>query len=143
VPQPKTDRERAINELARDLPAHWDYGPVDAPIVYAALERLRTDKPRVLYVMLGEGDEWAHAGRYDLYLDATFRADRFIHRVWDTLQSLPEYAEPDDAARDDGSRAAARRRRTGTATAPRCRPPSRRGCWRSGPAFRRSACAKA
>jgi Type I phosphodiesterase / nucleotide pyrophosphatase len=92
VPQPRTDRERAINELAADLPLYWDYGPPDAPIVYAALERLRTDKPRVLYIMLGEGDEWAHAGRYDLYLDATFRADRFIHRMWDTLQSMPEYA---------------------------------------------------
>ena len=79
-------------------------GPFDAPIVYAALETLRTDKPRVLYIMLGEGDEWAHAGRYDLYLDATFRADRFIERVWDTLQSIPEYAESDDAARDDRSR---------------------------------------
>src|SRR5258708_25047727 len=42
--------------------------------------------------MLGESDEWAHAGRYDLYLDSAFRADRFIHRVWDTLQSMPEYA---------------------------------------------------
>ena len=92
VPQPKTDRERAINELAADLPLYWDYGPPDAPIVYAALERLRTDKPRVLYILLGEGDEWAHAGRYDLYLDATIRADRFIKRVWDTLQSMPEYA---------------------------------------------------
>jgi hypothetical protein len=92
VPQPRTDRERAINELAADLPLYWDYGPPDAPIVYAALERLRTDKPRVLYIMLGEGDEWAHEGRYDLYLDATFRADRFIHRMWDTLQSMPEYA---------------------------------------------------
>jgi arylsulfatase A-like enzyme len=42
--------------------------------------------------MLGEGDEWAHAGRYDLYLDATLRADRFIERIWKTLQSIPEYA---------------------------------------------------
>jgi hypothetical protein len=92
IPLPKTDRERAINELAADLPPYWDYGPFDAPIVYAALECLRTSKPRVLYVMLGEGDEWAHAGRYDLYLDAAFRADRFIRRVWETLQSLPEYA---------------------------------------------------
>ena len=71
MPAPKTDRERAINELAADLPRYWDYGPYDAPMVYAALESLRTSKPRVLYVMLGEGDEWAHAGRYDLYLDAT------------------------------------------------------------------------
>jgi hypothetical protein len=92
VPSPKTERERAINELATDLPAYWSYGPFDAPIVYAALESLRTSRPRVLYVMLGEGDEWAHAGRYDLYLDATWRADRFIERVWNTLQTIPEYA---------------------------------------------------
>ena len=92
VPSPKTERERAINELATDLPAYWEYGPFDAPIVYAALESLRTTKPRVLYIMLGEGDEWAHAGRYDLYLDATWRSDRFIARVWNTLQSIPEYA---------------------------------------------------
>ena len=78
--------------MASDLPRHWDYGPVDAPIVYAAIETLRTRKPRVLYVMLGEGDEWAHQGRYDLYLDATFRADRFIERIWTTVQAIPEYA---------------------------------------------------
>jgi len=92
VPSPTTERERAINELAADLPAYWEYGPFDAPIVYAALESLRTTKPRVLYIMLGEGDEWAHAGRYDLYLDATWRSDRFIARIWSTLQSIPEYA---------------------------------------------------
>ena len=91
VPVARTERERAINELAADLPRHWEYGPVDAPIVYAALESLRTSRPRVLYVMLGEGDEWAHSGRYDLYLDATLRADRFIQRLWETVESLPEY----------------------------------------------------
>jgi hypothetical protein len=92
VPAPATDRERTINELAADLPPFWSYGPVDAPIVAASLEHLRTRKPRVLYLMLGEGDEWAHQNRYDLYLDATFRADRFIGRLWETAQSLPEYA---------------------------------------------------
>lgn len=91
VPSPKTDRQRAINEMAQDLPPYWSYGTFDAPIVAAAIECLRTDKPRVMYVMLGEGDEWAHEGRYDLYLDAAQRADRFIKRIWDTLQSLPEY----------------------------------------------------
>jgi len=91
-PQPSTDRAREINQLANDLPRYWGYGPFDAPIVYAALDYLRTKQPRVLYLMLGEGDEWAHEGRYDLYLDATLRADRFIQRIWDTVQSLPEYA---------------------------------------------------
>ena len=93
VPAPATDREHAINELAADLPRLWGYGPPDAPIVYAALEQLRTRRPRVLYVMLGEGDEWAHEGRYDLYLDATQRADRFIERIWNAAQSMPEYRD--------------------------------------------------
>ena len=92
-------RRRATDARARDQRArrptcrvYWDYGAVDAPIVYAALERLRTRKPRVLYVMLGEGDEWAHAGPLrSLSGRARSRADRFIRRVWDTLQSLPDY----------------------------------------------------
>lgn len=92
VPNATTDRERAIDQLAADLPRFWSYGPVDAPVVYAAIETLRTRTPRVLYVMLGEGDEWAHQGRYDLYLDATFRADRFIERIWTVAQAIPEYA---------------------------------------------------
>ena len=91
VPSPRTEHERAINVLAADLPPYWDYGTFDAPIMYAAWDALRMSKPRVLYVMLGEGDEWAHVGRYDLYLDATRRADDFVRRTWETLQSLPQY----------------------------------------------------
>jgi hypothetical protein len=93
VPNAASDRERAINQLALDLPRYWDYGPFDAPIVYAALEHLRTKQARVLYVMLGEGDEWAHQGRYDLYLDATSRADRFIERIWSTIQTVDAYRD--------------------------------------------------
>ena len=89
--QARTGAAQAINELATDLPAFWEYGPVDAPIVYAAIDALKTKKPRVLYIMLGEGDEWAHQGRYDLYLDATTRADRFIQRIWTLVQSMKEY----------------------------------------------------
>jgi hypothetical protein len=92
VPAPSSDRDRAINQLAADLPRYWEYGPFDAPMVYAALEHLKTKQPRVLYVLLGEGDEWAHEARYDLYLDSTRRADDFIQRLWDTAQSMPGYA---------------------------------------------------
>jgi hypothetical protein len=92
MPSPATERERAINELAAALPRYWEYGPFDAPIVEAALETLRTRTPRALYVMLGEVDEWAHEGRYDLYLDAAWRSDRFIERLWNAVQAMPEYA---------------------------------------------------
>jgi hypothetical protein len=92
VPEPKTEREHLINDLAADLPPYWGYGTFDAPVIYAAIEALHTSQPRVLYIMLGDVDEWAHEGRYELYLDAAQRGDRFIKRVWDTLQSLPAYA---------------------------------------------------
>jgi hypothetical protein len=93
VPSPATDRQREINQLARDVPTFWDYGTVDAPMIYAAWDAMRTTHPRVVYVMLGEGDEWAHQGRYDQYLDATRRADDFIRRTWELAQSLPEYKD--------------------------------------------------
>jgi len=41
--------------------------------------------------MLDETDEWAHGRRYDLYLDAAHRADRFLKRLWQAAQSLPAY----------------------------------------------------
>jgi hypothetical protein len=91
VPRPRTDRERAVNDLADDLPPIWEGAPLDAPIMHAAFECLRSRKPRVLYVLLGETDEWAHETRYDLYLDAAYRSDRFIRRMWEAAQSMPEY----------------------------------------------------
>lgn len=92
VPSPSTPREREINQLAVDLPPLWRYGPFDAPVVYAALEALRTTRPRVLYLMLGDTDEWAHQGRYDMYLEAAYRSDEFVRRLWAVLQSTSGYA---------------------------------------------------
>ncbi len=87
-----TDRERLINEFSVELPPYWGETRFDAPTGLGALEYLRNHQPRVLYVMLGETDEWAHGRRYDLYLDSARRNDRFIRTLWETAQSLPQYA---------------------------------------------------
>ena len=92
ITDPKTDRDRAINEFADDLPPYWGETRADAPTGAGALEYLKRNRPRVLYVMLGETDEWAHGRRYDLYLDAAQRNDRFVRDLWETAQSMPEYA---------------------------------------------------
>jgi hypothetical protein len=92
VANAKTDRDRVLNEFAEELPPYWGATRFDAPTFIGALEYLRTHKPRVLYVMLGETDEWAHQRRYDLYLDSAWRNDRMIRRLWDAAQALPEYA---------------------------------------------------
>ena len=44
-----------------------------------------------MFVGFGETDEWAHAGRYDLYLTAAHHVDDFVRRLWELAQSLPQY----------------------------------------------------
>jgi hypothetical protein len=92
VHDPRSDRESLFNEFASELPPLWGATRLDAPTIFGALEYLRTRKPRVLYVMLGETDEWAHERRYDLYLDSAWRNDRMIKRLWEAAQAMPEYA---------------------------------------------------
>jgi hypothetical protein len=91
VSNPSTPVERALNDLAADLPPYWGTVRFDAVTMQGALHYLRARQPRLLYVMLGDTDEWAHERRYDLYLDAAERSDRFIRTMWETVQSLPGY----------------------------------------------------
>jgi hypothetical protein len=80
-----------LNAIARDLPRNWAGVRYDAITFRGALEHLKAEKPRVLYLSLGETDDWAHAGRYELYLDAAAVADDQLRRLWETLQSMDEY----------------------------------------------------
>ena len=91
VSHPRTLVERALNDRAADLPPYWGTVRFDGVTMQGALHYLKTRRPGVLYVMLGDTDEWAHERRYDLYLDAAWRSDRFIRTLWETAQSLPGY----------------------------------------------------
>jgi hypothetical protein len=64
---------------------------LDAFPFHTALEYLKIKKPRVLYLSLGETDEWAHMGRYDLYLRAAHRFDQYVKELWEAAQAMPEY----------------------------------------------------
>lgn len=91
-PLPLSDREKTLNDLLARSTRMWADESPDSIVCEAAIECLTRRKPRVLYVMLGETDEWAHARRYDLYIDSARRSDAFIERLWTTAQSMPEYA---------------------------------------------------
>jgi hypothetical protein len=60
---------------------------------YAAMEYLKTKKPRVLYIAYGETDEWAHSGHYRDYLNAAHQIDKWIEELWKYLQSDPQYKD--------------------------------------------------
>jgi hypothetical protein len=91
--EPLTHQQRQVNEMVRELPRLWRGNVYDVVTHRAAMEHLKRHRPRVLYVGLGETDEWAHARRYDLYLESAQRSDRYLREIWDTLQSMPEYRD--------------------------------------------------
>jgi hypothetical protein len=90
--EPLSEQEKTVNALLPDLPRLWPGNAFDVVTQRFSVEYLRKHRPRVFYVMLGETDEWGHMRRYDCYLDAARRGDDYLRRLWETLQSMPEYA---------------------------------------------------
>jgi len=58
---------------------------------FAGREYLKTYRPKVLYIAMGETDAFAHDGLYDQYLGAAHAEDAMIADLWSILQSLPQY----------------------------------------------------
>jgi hypothetical protein len=86
-----TPRLEFLNQLKAELPRLFDGVPFDAIPFYTALEYLKQKRPRVLFLSLGETDEWAHRGDYPQYLHAAHQVDDYLRRLWSTLQTMPEY----------------------------------------------------
>jgi len=68
-------------------------GQKDQLTVEKGLAKLKTDKPRVLFIGLGGTDGAAHNGRYDNYLKSAHFFDQSVKKVWETVQSTPEYKD--------------------------------------------------
>lgn len=87
-----TSAERLLNKMREDAYKPWQEEEcLDVFTHHAAMEWLRTRKPRVLYIAYGETDEWAHAGKYRSYLDAGKQVDTWIKEIWNFVQSDPQY----------------------------------------------------
>jgi len=85
-------RLRFLNEVAEESPHYWPSVRFDYTTFHGAVEYVKARQPRVLYLALGETDDWAHDGRYDMYLDSAKRSDDYVRRLWELLQTLPQYA---------------------------------------------------
>jgi Type I phosphodiesterase / nucleotide pyrophosphatase len=88
-----TEREKSLNEMMAFIPRYWPDNAFDVFTMGAASSALQRRKPRVLYLGLGETDEWGHGRRYDLYLDAANKSDRFLAETWEWLQKDPQYKD--------------------------------------------------
>lgn len=57
----------------------------------AAKDYLQRHHPKILYLGLGETDEYAHAKNYDMYLRKCAEADRIINELWHWVETTPGY----------------------------------------------------
>jgi hypothetical protein len=57
------------------------------------LSYIKTRHPRIVYIGYGETDDFAHDARYDEYLMAANRTDRFIEELWRLIQNDADYKD--------------------------------------------------
>ena len=85
-------REQLLNELVTTTTRVFPTELFDSLVFHAAHEHFLANKPRVLFVSFLETDAWGHAGRYDLVLESANHFDTFVKRLWETMQSIDQYA---------------------------------------------------
>ncbi|MFT3907872.1 MAG: sulfatase-like hydrolase/transferase [Ferruginibacter sp.] len=87
-----TAAEKLLNEMREDSYRPFDDEEcLDVFTHYAAMNYLKTKKPKVLYISYGETDEWAHSGQYRDYLNAAHMVDKWIQDIWNYIQTDPAY----------------------------------------------------
>lgn len=80
-----------VNRMRQEIPYRWGSVAFDAMLFNVALPWIKANKPRAVFVGLGETDEWAHEYDYAGYLRAAHLADGYLKTLWETLQSMDEY----------------------------------------------------
>jgi hypothetical protein len=87
----QSGRGRLLRELYEHTTRLEGDDPLDSFLYESLSEHLRDHHPRVLFVGFGDTDNWAHSGRYDAVLDTAHNVDYFVGRLWQQMQSMPEY----------------------------------------------------
>lgn len=87
------DNEQILfNEMKKD--SYLPFGTeefLDVFTHYGAMDYLKKEQPRALYISYGETDEFAHEGRYLDYLDAAHHVDQWLNDLWNYIQSTSQY----------------------------------------------------
>jgi hypothetical protein len=89
---PPPARPTLLQRLRAEALPPWRDSVFDAFVFHGALQYLEAHDPRVFYLALGDTDEWAHAVRYDRYLDAIRRSDRWLSELWEALSAQPGWS---------------------------------------------------
>ena len=94
--QESDDPDPAMQTLSRqqfETPTPWDTVRHDYYTLELAMRHLALHRPRVVYLALGETDDWAHDGRYDRTVEALARTDDYLRELWQWLQADDQYRD--------------------------------------------------
>ena len=92
-----TPLQQEANLWQHKLPDVFGKGErLDAATFAMAKTYLLANHPRILYIDLGDNDDFGHAGLYGDYLDAAHYADGMFKEIWAILQNDPFYKDKTD-----------------------------------------------
>jgi hypothetical protein len=89
VPSGTDATTTALRNIYRDHTRLWPDVAFDAPFQQVLRHAIQREMPRVLFVGYGETDEYAHSGRYDMYLRSAQQVDRYLAELWAMVQHDP------------------------------------------------------
>ncbi len=92
-PAAGTPRMEDLSRIQMEALSPWSSVRHDYVTAEMAFEYVKKFKPRLLYLSLGETDDWAHDKRYDRVLQTAQYFDRSLERLWQLLQSMDEYRD--------------------------------------------------
>lgn len=82
-----TPRIKLAERMLEGMPHYWRSEHFDAFTYAFAIETLLNDHPKVMWISFGDCDEWAHARKYDLYLDGAKGTDAFIRDIYEACEA--------------------------------------------------------
>jgi hypothetical protein len=83
--------QRTLNIVQTNIIENKEHTRQDMLTFIAAKEYLQQHKPKVFYLGLGETDEYAHKGNYDMYLQKANETDKIIGELWHWVQTTEGY----------------------------------------------------
>jgi hypothetical protein len=89
----KSPQGALLNELYRTTTRLYGADPFDSFLHVVVRERLRTHKPRVMFIGYGDTDNWQHMGRYDNFLETAHSFDAYMAELWQQIQSSADYKD--------------------------------------------------
>jgi hypothetical protein len=87
-----TQKEKKLNRLTdHKKNPHGDR--YDKFTFIYAMEYMKREKPKVIFISFDETDEHGHGGRYDEYLKSAHQTDSMINALWNWVQSDAQYKD--------------------------------------------------